>query len=187
MNDVHISSRFKYGYEEYFKTKLWFIDTSEDIDGGSSYLEQKHIHNIDSFDPERRSMSGLDNVNIAGWGRLVSPYYHNVANVSDACVMIHFEFISEGRDSLMIIIQDGLNSRSILDYKHDRANNLEESVLKKYVPFKVFGDARFFVQFNFRTTYNDNHYGFKYFHITFGGCSALSAEESNKDNYGTKY
>lgn len=187
MNDVHISSRFKYGYENYFKNKMWYIDTSDDVDRGTPFpiVEQKHIADDESFELDRRGTNVAQSM--VGWGRLVSPYYRNDGNESDGCLLVQFEFVSEGRDTLTIIIQDSLNSRSILDYKHDRNNNVEESVLKKYVPFHVFGNPRFFLQFDYRTTFTDNHYGFKYFHFIYGSCAAFNTENQKKESYGAKY
>lgn len=149
-NDHYDESRFRYGYNVYFKDKLWFID---------------HF-------PQRRFPGPADQQRSHGWGRLMTPVYEVPRDAArDACMLIEFEFDSEGTDQLTVILQESDNSRTILDYMHERPGERDSLLLRKYVHFIVTGSTlRFFLQFTFDTTMPTSQYGLRTFELYWSLC-----------------
>lgn len=149
-NDHYDESRFRYGYNVYFKDKLWFID---------------HF-------PQRRFPGAGEQERSHGWGRLMTPVYEVPRDAArDACMLIEFEFDSEGTDQLTVILQESDNSRTILDYMHERPGERDSLLLRKYVHFILTGSSlRFFLQFTFDTNMPTSQYGLRTFELYWSLC-----------------
>ncbi|KAH9400061.1 hypothetical protein TYRP_001618 [Tyrophagus putrescentiae] len=153
-NDHYEESRFRYGYNVFFRGKLWYIDhfPQRSFPGGSrGEQNQRRIH---------------------GWGRLMSPVYEVPRDVGrDACMLLEFEFDSEGSDHLTVILQESDNSRTILDHLHEQPDERDSMLLRKYVHFIVTGrEIRFFIQFTFDTKQQSSQYGVRNFELYWEAC-----------------
>ncbi|KAI2797316.1 hypothetical protein BLOT_011297 [Blomia tropicalis] len=145
-NDYYDDSLFRYDYNEHFRSKLWFIDRS-------------------------RSKRFINR----GWGRLMSPTYDNamvhVQSIVEACMLLEFEFDSEGTDQLIVSVQEADHTRTILDYMHQRPHDRESLLLRKYVGFTVTGPTiRIFVQLSYDTIIVDGQYGLRTLSVMFRKC-----------------